>query len=353
MQLLRTLHDIASHVKIKYYDFCISHTSYQAVELSADVVAQLKKLPQELQDKYLSSLLQNFIYGIYYNGSNVQKTSQAVNINYKNLDNSASVEVDWEFYQQLHENNKGKGWFNPNYRVLRQEGDGSLAVQKLGITVHIQPERHLQLAAQSATVGDLVAIWMPAGQVANESYMAIGDAAGNLSSPTDYPNKVLLVYFNFSPEGAVAVMKGLTTQLNAIKVPFSFRALYNPSNYGRYDSGILRFDKDSYELVRQVLQTVYAENKLHFQTQVPLFTKILAPGLALAEAPEHKFTPQEGFGMNRCQIVANGLLEAQQKGNESPEARIKSILKHFNLLGIDLERSYLNPNSADIYTPLD
>jgi hypothetical protein len=137
------------------------------------------------------------------------------------------------------------------------------------------------------------------------------------------------------------------------KYPSALEVLYNPSNYGRYDSGILRFDKDSYELVRQVLQTVYAENKLHFQTKVPLFTKILAPGLALAEEPEHKFTPQETFGMNRCQIVANALLEAHKNGDESPEARMKSILKHFNLLGIDLERPYLNPNSEDIYTPLD
>jgi hypothetical protein len=41
--------------------------------------------------------------------------------------------------------------------------------------------------------------------------MAIGDAAGNFSSPEDYSNKVVFVYFNFSPEGAVAIMKGLTT----------------------------------------------------------------------------------------------------------------------------------------------
>ena len=352
MQLLHTLQNIASNVQIKSSDLCIIHPNCQPVELPGDIVTQVQKMSQEIQYKYLNSLLQNFIYDNYYNGLIVREASKAVKTDCQILETTDFVEIDWEFYEKLHKNNKGEGWFNPNCRVLRQENDGSLAVQKLGLTIHIQRDRHLQLADQSATVGDLVAIWMPPGNVQKEFYMAIGDAAGNFSSPEDYSNKVVFVYFNFSPEGAVAVMKGLTTRLNGIKVPFSFKVLYNPSSYGRYDSGILRFDKDSYELVWQVLQTVYAENKLHFQTKVPLFTKVLAPGLALAEEPEHKFTPQETFGMNRCQIVVNGLLEAQQKGDESPEARMTSILKHFNLLGIDLRRPYLNPNSEDIYTPL-
>jgi hypothetical protein len=75
--------------------------------------------------------------------------------------------------------------------------------------------------------------------------------------------------------------------------------------------------------------------------------------LAVAEEPNHKFSEQESFGMNRCQIVANGLLEAWHKGDNSPEFRMKAILKHFSLLGIDLQHSYLNAKSEDIYTPLD
>jgi len=57
--------------------------------------------------------------------------------------------------------------------------------------------------------------------------------------------------------------------------------------------------------------------------------------------------------MNRCQIVANGLLSARQNGDESPDNRMASIREHFSLLGIDWQRSYLNANSEDIYTPLD
>jgi hypothetical protein len=148
-------------------------------------------------------------------------------------------------------------------------------------------------------------------------------------------------------------MGSLTRQLNDIQIPFTFKVLYNPADYGRYDSGVLYFEKSNYEAVRQVLETVYVETRVHFYTEVPLFTKLLAPGLGLAEEPDRKFAPQESFGMNRCQIVANGLLEAWHKGDDSPESWINSILQHFSLLGIDWQRSYLNANSEDIYKQLN
>jgi hypothetical protein len=56
--------------------------------------------------------------------------------------------------------------------------------------------------------------------------------------------------------------------------------------------------------------------------------------------------------MNRCQIVANGLLEVWQSSDDSPESRMAAILKQFSLLGIELSQSYLNANSRDIYEPL-
>jgi hypothetical protein len=54
--------------------------------------------------------------------------------------------------------------------------------------------------------------------------------------------------------------------------------------------------------------------------------------------------------MNRCQIVANGLLNALEN---SPEARKIAILEQFALLDLDVQRPYLNANSEDIYTLLD
>ncbi len=349
-RVLDSLQDIANNVQIQS-NFCINHPAYKPFEIPTEVVTRFQRIPLELQNKYLSLQLQSFLYGIYYNGSmqaalaaDASATDLAL---HQNLENNTFLGVDLEFYDRLHKSNSGEGYFDPSWQVLRQEPDGSLAVTKGGLTLHIERDRHLQPAEQSATVGDSVAIRMPRNFVQNGFYMAVSDAGSDTHPQT------VRVYFNLTPEGAVAVMESLTRQLNETKIPFTFKVLYNPSDYGRYDSGVLYFEKSNYEVVRQVLKSVYAKERSHFPIDVPLFTKLLAPGLALAEEPDYKFATQESFGMNRCQIVVNGLLEARQKGDESTECRMAFIRQHFSLLGIDWQRAYLNANSEDIYTPLD
>lgn len=353
-RLLDTLQDI---IKVQIQpDFCILHPDYKPLELPAEVVNRFKGMPAEVQNRYINLQLRSFLYGIHYNGSLKNALAPDANSDakslYQNLENNTILGVDLAFYDRLHENNDGEGYFEPDWVAVRQETDGSLAVNKGGLTLHIDREYHLQSHQKNAGIGDCVTIRMPKNFVQNGFYMAVGNA-GPQSYDTDKPLETVRVYFNLTPEGAVAVMGKLTHRLNAILLPFTFKVLYNPGDYGRYDSGVLYFEKSSYEAVRLVLQTVYAEDKAHLKTEIPLFTKPLAPGLGLAEEPDYKFAAQESFGMNRCQIVANGLLEAWHKGDELPEARMNAIFKHFSLVGIDWHRAYLNANSEDIYTALE
>ena len=101
------------------------------------------------------------------------------------------------------------------------------------------------------------------------------------------------------------------------------------------------------------MSAVYLENQSHFKSEIPLFTMELAPGVGLAEEPDKKFAIQESFGMNRCQVIANGLLAAWQQGDNSTEGRMRAILEQFSLLGIDWQRPYLNANSEDVYRVLE
>ncbi len=68
---------------------------------------------------------------------------------------------------------------------------------------------------------------------------------------------------------------------------------------------------------------------------VPLFTKAIAPGVGVAEEPD---TEPFEFGVNRCQLVTDGLLAAWVNGEESPEQRMDAIRQQFALHGIDLQR---------------
>ncbi|WP_066383651.1 MULTISPECIES: T3SS effector HopA1 family protein [unclassified Anabaena] len=345
-----SLQDIIHNIEIKS-QYCIQHPDYKALELPETSVSRFQKLSSDLQDKYLSQQLRSFLYGIYYNGSlksilasDAEISNLAVN---QNLENNTFLGVDLAFYERLHENNRGNGYWSYDWRVVKEEADGALAVYRDGLTLYVERDA-LQLPA---TTGELVAIKMPKNLVQNGFYMAVANAGASPRNQTQ-DQTLVRVYFNVTPDGAVAVMDSLTRQLNALSVAFSFKALYNPSDYVRYDSAVLYFDKKEYEQVRPVLEGVYTQHQSHFQQQVPLFTKPIAPGLAIAEEPNHRFSEHESFGTHRCQIVANGLLEAWQQGNDTPDARIASIIKHFAALNINLQCPYLNPNSQDIYLPL-
>jgi HopA1 effector protein family len=358
------LEDIVNQVQIES-NFCIRHPNYQPVELPPSTAERFQKLSADLQSKYLAQMLQGFLYGIYYNGSlkkalaldNDQKPSQL----YQDLENNTFLGVDLDFYDRLHQSNQGQGYFDPGWQIIASETESKtedqteniLVVTKGGLTLHANVETHLSPEAKNATIGDLVAIRLPKNRVQNGFYMAVGNTGARQSDAQERKDVTVRIYFNLTAEGAIAMMTSLTTQLNSLAIPFSFKALYNSADYGRHDSAVLYFDSRHYEVVKQVLETVYSQQQEHFQPEIPLFTKQLAPGLALAEEPDHKFSSKDSFGTNRCQIIANGLLAANQSANNTPASRLNAIAKEFDSLGIELERCYLNANSEDIYTPLN
>ncbi|MDJ0619352.1 MAG: T3SS effector HopA1 family protein [Calothrix sp. MO_192.B10] len=351
-RLLDVLQDIVNKVEIQS-NFSIRHPDYKPLEIPAEAVEHFQRLPEEIKEKYLSLQLRSFLYGIYYNGSmrNTLAPSGDTEAAPLDLENNTLLGVDVEFYQRLHDSNSGTGYFGSGWSVLREESDGTLAVTRGGLRLHIEREKHLPASEQSATVGDSVAIRMPKNFVQSGFYMAVGNAE---ASRLEKDRSVTVrIYFNLTPEGAIAVMDSLTRRLNEMEIPFHFKVLYNPKDYERHDSGVLYFDKSDYEVVGEVLKTVYAEHQSHFQPETPLFTLQIAPGLGLAEEPDQKFAQQESFGMNRCQIVANGLLEAWHQGDDSTGGRMRAILGQFSMLGIDLQRVYLNANSEHIYQCLD
>ncbi|NJM64165.1 MAG: hypothetical protein HC851_00130 [Acaryochloris sp. RU_4_1] len=351
-QLLDVSADIVNYVQIQA-NFCITHPHYPPLELAAEVIARLQQLPMTLQQKYLNLQLRNFLYDIYFTSEQRMNTATAADSPLDcPLENNRTRGLDLEFYQRLHNSNSGKGFFDSGWFVLTEERDRTLAVKKQGLTLHIDRDRHLHLAQQSASMGDWVAIRMPSNRVEAGFYVAVGNAGFIDDCDQNDRSERVEIFFNLSPEGAIALMQAITQQLNNIDIPFTFRALSDPANYGRSDAGVLCFDQNNYEVVRQVLQTVYPENQLHFQPSTPLFTKLLAPGLGLAESPTDELMTPTSFGMNRCQIVANGLLAAWQTGN-SPADRMNAIRQQFSQLGLDWYRPYLNPDAQDIYTPLD
>lgn len=340
------LHDLVHNIQIRT-DFSIHHPYYAPATPPIELGDRLSLLPANLQQNYLKAQLQNYLYEIYFSGEALAQTEENGDLLPNSpLENNTIRGLNVQFYEQLQHSNRGKGYFDPNWRVLRCGKDGRVAVQKDALTLWINSKRHLSAEARSPVVGDSVSIRLPNHQVETEFYVAVGDA-GLVPDEAD----AIELYFNVTAAGVIELMQHLTQQFNAIGIPFSFKVLADPVEYGRYDSAILQVGCIHYEQVWQVLHPIYqrlAPDSFH--GSIPLFIKALAPGIGLAEEPENdRF---EDFGTNRFRLVADALLSVWQSSVDSPEGRIKAIQQHFHQQGLNWQQPYLNPGSQDIYPPL-
>ena len=215
-ELQTALQNIVDYLEIESF-YSIKHPEYKLFELPESVISSFKDLPLDIQHKHLSMQLRNFLYSAYYNGS--WNDFSTADLQTNNLSNNSLFGIDLTFYERLHTSNKGIGYWSQDWLVVNEEADGSLAVHKNGLTLHIERDLYLSEVDKSATVGNLVAIKMPKNLVQNGFYMA----ASNLG--TEHNQDILRIYFNVSPEGAVSVMENITTELNNLPVAFSFKDL--------------------------------------------------------------------------------------------------------------------------------
>ena len=172
-------------------------------------------------------------------------------------------------------------------------------------------------------------------------YFAFGEA-----QPEEFDSFSLArFYWNLRAEGAAPLVGAVTRGLNRFQVPFRVKCLTNPAFYPRNDSAVLYVEKRFYPITARVLEGVYKEVSGLLRPDTPLFTRRLADGLALAEEP---YTG-ESFGMQRCRILAEGLLSAGAQGMREDAARLEEVERRFAAYGLSLDAPYLNPRSVDLY----
>jgi hypothetical protein len=355
--LQTVLADIAHHVDLST-PFCIQHPQYKDYALPPEVIQRLQQGESSLAERYAVLHLRSYFYGIYYNSSlrsiMVKSDADSKAHEIQTLENNSTLGVDLELYDQLHQANQGQGYWDSGWEVKWQEPDGTYAVSKRELRLHIDPQHYLPDAERTLSKGDSVTIRLPKNLVQNGFYMAVGDqGSDSLKSSADFQPCLVRLYFNVPSDGAIALMEQITGAFNAQQIPFSFKALYNREDYGREDAAVLYFDRSYYERVHPLMQQIYQGTQAYFQAPTPLFTKILAPGLGLAEEPDFRFGHQESFGMNRCHILAKGLLAAQAEGLTTPTDKLNRMLQMFEELQLNWQQPYLNQSSKDDYTVIN
>ena len=331
----QTILEIVDKIEIEQ-KFSVRHPDYPPLELKPDLITRIERISPQLQAKYLIIQVQNYLYNIYFSHSSM--SIQELDVIAKQLTptkNNIINGIDIELCLRLQQSNTSNGYIDPDWQVVAETND-ELIVVKDGLHLHIDRQQYLP-KLQQADIGDLIPNYLPHNLVGRDTYIAVG----NLGSPDRA--KSVEIYFNFTPNAAVAIAQKLTSELNRLSIPFQFAILHDPALFYRYDAGTLWLPQTGYLAVQTVLAEIYQAHQAEFTPDVPLFTKQLAPGLGIAEVSN---TPSS-FGMQRCQLLAIGLLTAMKQGKTLASDKLDTIRNEFATAGIDWMQPDLHPSASD------
>ncbi len=332
----------------------IEHPSYLPLDLTQPLGAtpsgkdeqRYRSLSEEHRQAYVLRQVRNYLYDIYFSGEQEKRTSPPPQDRGSRIDPEGTM----HFFEQIQTANSGTGFLDSGWEVIRTEGDRA-HVEKDGLRLWVNPcldvapvtpptAQHFEGdRLPSLPVGTAVSLRLPNAYLLGEYYMAIGNGG---QPAADQP--CMDVYFNVSSKGVIVLMHLLTEALNRLGHPFTLKALHEPLSDRRFDATILHLESLHYPDLHSVLRDHAVELQPYLRDPIPLFTEPLAPGIGVAESPHDEIS----FGLDRCQILAQALLDS----GPDPESRHRSIRQQFAQNKLNWERPHLNPGSTRRYPAL-
>jgi hypothetical protein len=250
-----------------------------------------------------------------------------------------------DFVEALSQANQGAGGWDTGWSLTGFEDD-VLVVTRSGLSLRAEKAKVKPLNGDALSEGAAVSVRFPNELlgVSPGFYMAVGD------QPLVESNGVLRVYFNMQAAAATPFMKTMTGRLNEAELGFKLKILNDDTRFNRCDSAVLYIQADEFARAHPLLQEVHREYGALFGQRTPAFTKALARGVGLAESPPSKGPNElESFGLHRCRLVAEGLIEAYERQISDVEGRLGAVTERFAREGISLSRPHLNPGSSNEY----
>jgi len=206
------------------------------------------------------------------------------------------------------------------------------------------PDAPLGMRSDAIGPGAAVGVLMPKElmRLSPGFYMALGDA----EFPADASAPLVRLYWSLRSEGAAVLVGLLTGALNRAGLAFRLKVISDPGGYRRCDAGVLYTLAPQFDAVARIVAGVHRQVQSWLRPTIPAFTKPLALGLGLAEDPG---AGPESFGMNRCRLVAEGIVDAAERGSGSVAQTLAVVAARFAQAQIPLEQPYLSPGSVDRY----
>ena len=148
------------------------------------------------------------------------------------------------------------------------------------------------------------------------------------------------VYWHITASGAPALVRALSSRLNAETVPFRLKVANHPIRFDRCDAAVLYLPIEAFEGVRAMLAHVAVTMASRLRPRIPAFTLALAPGVGLAESP----ATGASFGEHRCGLLADGIVGAHEQRVPSGAARVETVIENFAASGVRIDAPYLEPS---------
>jgi|SRR5579864_7115415 hypothetical protein len=172
-------------------------------------------------------------------------------------------------------------------------------------------------------------------------------AFGALLPEPEDEAEVLRIYFHAAQQSAVPVFELLTAELDALEVPFTLKTMLQAADRDRCDATVLYLPRRRYPAFAGLGGKLANRLGASLARATPLFTKQLHTGVGLAESP----SGSESFGMLRCRLVAEGIVDAWASGRQDVASRLASTERSFAAAGLSLRRPYLGAGGKDTYAP--
>lgn len=258
---------------------------------------------------------------------------------------AAGTDDDEDFQGRLLDAYGGQGQLSRDWKVLVSMNGGEVCAEK-GRRVHVwRPGQYLFDGAPARVKkGDVIHVLLRKNSLTLQSgfYHAFGSfVADELCGGS----RSARFYLNARHDGAADVVRLVSNTFNARGLPFQFKCLSSASDYVRRDSAVIYMGKRYAHLAVSLLNEIYPRLRAHLRAEIPILSKPLAPGLALAEDPD----TDDSFGTHRTRAIAQGLYAAFLDGKHTEGERLASVLKSFEAQNISTERPHLNAKPDDPY----
>jgi len=260
------------------------------------------------------------------------------------LASNAPFTSDPTFVSKLSISNRSQHRWETGWTVYAVAPNGQLSLQKGDRQRMAIPGEYISTGppGMPPQIGSVVTVAVPR-ESANAQpafYFMYGETLSDVWDEF----ALLRFYFHASSECAPDLIEYLTHSLNRYQVPFRMKALNEPVMYQRSDAVVLYLAKRFYDIATRIVRDMPSALAAQLRKSTPLFTLPVQLGVGMAEDPNNG----ESFGMNRCRMLAEGIVDAWMKGDQSVGGRLNAIAARFAAGGFNFNLPYLSPGSADL-----